>query len=298
MAFDSRPNAITGTSCKGIIRLCEAAISERQGEIASLQEHLASVNAERDALSASVLPQNNFNTENLKLFFLLINEADYSSKNIVTTNLDDILTMVDVAETLYQDAKSHLDIASHPQYAFHTTIDNLFALEEFAPLWEDFVIGNFIRLQPDLFRDDSETLRLISIESNPLQTTGDISVEFSTMTRSLSDVNDLAFLFGEGASGSHPSSGSSSGSGGTYGKNDADIQIANNMLNALLKSETFGTQIADVILDSIRTNKGNFGKLIAHSGIFDRLESGEVKINGDCLTNALLSPIQAEPLST
>ncbi len=289
MAFDSRPNAITGTSCKGIIRLCEAAISERQGEIASLQEHLASVNAERDALSASVLPQNNFNTENLKLFFLLINEADYSSKNIVTTNLDDILTMVDVAETLYQDAKSHLDIASHPQYAFHTTIDNLFALEEFAPLWEDFVIGNFIRLQPDLFRDDSETLRLISIESNPLQTTGDISVEFSTMTRSLSDVNDLAFLFGEGASGSHPSSGSSSGSGGTYGKNDADIQIANNMLNALLKSETFGTQIADVILDSIRTNKGNFGKLIAHSGIFDRLESGEVKINGDCLTNAVKS---------
>ena len=289
MAFDSRPNAITGTSCKGIIRLCEAAISERQGEIASLQEHLASVNAERDALSASVLPQNNFNTENLKLFFLLINEADYSSKNIVTTNLDDILTMVDVAETLYQDAKSHLDIASHPQYAFHTTIDNLFALEEFAPLWEDFVIGNFIRLQPDLFRDDSETLRLISIESNPLQTTGDISVEFSTMTRSLSDVNDLAFLFGEGASGSHPSSGSSSGSGGTYGKNDADIQIANNMLNALLKSETFGTQIADVILDSIRTNKGNFGKLIAHSGIFDRLESGQLKVSGDCLFNKIKS---------
>lgn len=289
MAFDSRPNAITGTSCKGIIRLCEAAISERQGEIASLQEHLASVNTERDALSASVLPQNNFNTENLKLFCLLINEADYSSKNIVTTNLDDILTMVDVAETLYQDAKSHLDIASHPQYAFHTTIDNLFALEEFAPLWEDFAIGNFIRLQPDLFRDDSETLRLISIESNPLQTTGDISVEFSTMTRSLSDVNDLAFLFGEGASGSHPSSGSSSGSGGTYGKNDADIQIANNMLNALLKSETFGTQIADVILDSIRTNKGNFGKLIAHSGIFDSLTSGEVKVNGACLTDVVKS---------
>ncbi|MDE5717007.1 MAG: tail fiber domain-containing protein, partial [Lachnospiraceae bacterium] len=82
---------------------------------------------------------------------------------------------------------------------------------------------------------------------------------------------------------------SSSGSGGAYGKNDAEIQIANNMLNALLKSDAFGTQVSDVILDSIKGNKGNFGKLLAHSGIFDSLESGGIKINGDCLTNAVKS---------
>lgn len=288
MALASRPNAITGTTCKGIVRLCEDAISKRQGEIDSLQKRLASVGAERDALSSSVLPENNFSAENLKLFCLLVREADYSSKSIVTTNLDDVLTMISVAEELYQDAETHLNTASRPQYAFCTTIDNLFALEEFAPLREDFAIGNFIRLLPDLFRDDSVKLRLISIESNPLLDTGDISVEFSTMTRSLSDVNDLAFLFGEGASGTSRSSGSASG-GGTYGKNDAEIQIANNMLNALLKSETFGTQVSDVILDSIRANKGNFGKLLSHSGIFDSLESGEIKVNGACLTNMIQS---------
>lgn len=289
MSFEPRGNAVTGTTCKGIIRLCEDAISTRQEEIHSLQEQLDSIGAERNALSSSVLPENHFSAENLRLFRLLIHEADYSNKNIVTTNLDDVLTMIDIAEELYQDAKTHLDIVSRPQYAFHTTIDNLFALEEFAPLWEDFAIGNFIRLLPDLFRDDAVKLRLISIESNPLLDTGDISVEFSTMTRSLSDVNDLAFLFGEGASGSSRSSGSASGSGGAYGKNDAEIQIANNMLNALLKSEAFGTQVSDVILDSIRANKGNFGKLLAHSGIFDSLESGQIKINGDCLTNAVKS---------
>ena len=289
MSFEPRGNAVTGTTCKGIVRLCEDAISTRQEEINSLQEQLDSIGAERNALSSSVLPENHFSAENLRLFRLLIHEADYSNKNIVTTNLDDVLTMIDIAEELYQDAKTHLDIVSRPQYAFRTTIDNLFALEEFAPLWEDFAIGNFIRLLPDLFRDDAVKLRLISIESNPLLDTGDISVEFSTMTRSLSDVNDLAFLFGEGASGSSRSSGSASGSGGAYGKNDAEIQIANNMLNALLKSEAFGTQVSDVILDSIRANKGNFGKLLAHSGIFDSLESGQIKINGDCLTNAVKS---------
>lgn len=289
MSFEPRGNAVTGTTCKGIVRLCEDAISMRQEEINSLQEQLDSIGAKRNALSSSVLPENHFSAENLKLFRLLIHEADYSNKNIVTTNLDDVLTMIDIAEELYQDAKTHLDIVSRPQYAFRTTIDNLFALEEFAPLWEDFAIGNFIRLLPDLFRDDAVKLRLISIESNPLLDTGDISVEFSTMTRSLSDVNDLAYLFGEGASGSSRSSGSASGSGGAYGKNDAEIQIANNMLNALLKSETFGTQVSDAILDSIRANKGNFGKLLAHSGIFDSLESGQIKINGDCLTNAVKS---------
>ena len=289
MSFDPRDNAITGTACKGIIRLCEDAISERQKEIDMLQERLASIGAERDTLSSFVRPENHFGSENLKIFRLLTHEADYSNKNIVTTNLDDILTVIDVAEELYQDAKTRLDTVSRPQYAFRTTIDNLFALEEFAPMREDFSIGNFIYLMPDLFRDDSVKLRLISIESNPLIDTGDISVEFSTMTRSLSGVNDLAFLFGDGASVSSHASGSASGSGGAYGKNDAEIQIANNMLNALLKSETFGTQVSDVILASIKGNKGNFGKLLAHSGIFDSLESGGIKINGDCLTNAVKS---------
>lgn len=289
MSFLPLSNAITGTNCKGIIRLCEDAISERQGEIDILQKRLADIDARRRALSATVVPEAHFNAENLKLFLLLANETDYSNQHIVTTNLDDVLTRIDIAEELYQDASAHLDIASRPQYAFRTTMDNLFALEEFAPMREAFAIGNFIRLQPDLFCDESVKLRLISIELNPLQDTGDISVEFSTMTRSLSGVSDLTFLFGEASPGSSRSSGSSSGSGGTYGKNDANIQIANNMLNALLKSETFGTQVSDVILDSIKSNKGNFGKLLSHSGIFDRLESGEVKINGDCLTNAVKS---------
>ncbi|MDE5717491.1 MAG: hypothetical protein K2I53_07740, partial [Lachnospiraceae bacterium] len=195
MSFEPRDNAITGTFCKGIIRLCNDAISERQKEIDTLQERLASIGAERDALSSFVRPENHFGSENLKIFRLLTHEADYSNKNIVTTNLDDILTVIDVSEELYQDAKARLDTVSRPQYAFRTTIDNLFALEEFAPMREDFSIGNFIYLLPDLFRDDSVKLRLISIESNPLIDTGDISVEFSTMTRSLSGVNDLAFLF-------------------------------------------------------------------------------------------------------
>ena len=122
-----------------------------RAKIDSLQERLTSIGAQRDTLSSFVRPENHFSTENLRLFRLLTNEAEYSNKNIVTTNLDDIVTVIDTAEELYQDAKTRLDIASRPQYAFRTTIDNLFALEEFAPLQEDFTIGNFIRLLPTCF---------------------------------------------------------------------------------------------------------------------------------------------------
>lgn len=198
------------------------------------------------------------------------------------------MSKIDIAEELYKDAQNNLAIVSQPQYSFKTTIDNLFALEEFVPLHKDMDIGNFVRLIPDMFSDDFIKLRLISIETNPLINTPDISIEFSTMTKSLSDMTDLTFLFDEKTSGGSSESSSSS-SGGTYGKNDAEIKIANNMLNALLKTETFGTQVSDVILDSIRANSGNFKKLISHSGIFDTLESGEVKVNGACLTDIIKS---------
>lgn len=289
MSFNVRPNSITGTSCKGIIRQCEDAITERQNEINTLQSVNDVIQKDRNALSSSVLPENNFSVDNLKIFRLLLHEDNYTNANIVTTSLDDIASTIDVAEELYQDTVNQLSIVSQPQYSFKTTIDNLFALEEFSSFRNKFEIGNFIKLLPDLFSDAFVKLRIISIETNPLIETNDFSVEFSTMTKSLSDISDLAFLFGSNNGASGPSGGNNGSSGGTYGKNDAEIQIANNMLNALLKTETFGTQVSDIILDSVKTNRANFGKLIAHSGIFDTLETGQIKVSGDSLFDRIKS---------
>lgn len=289
MSFEVRDNLITGTKCKGIVRQCEDAIEQRQTEINLLESLNNTIQTNRDTLSSSVLPENNFSDDNLKIFRLLIHESNYSNDNIVVTSPDDILSKIDIAEELYQDAQNHLGIVSQPQYSFKTTVDNIFALEEFSPLHNEMDIGNFVRLIPDLFNDDFVKLRLISITTNPVIDTNDIAIEFSTMTKSLSDISDLSFLFENSNISSRSSRGSSGSNSGTYGKNDAEIQIANNMLNALLKSETFGTQVSDVILDSIKGNKGNFGKLLAHSGIFDTLESGEVKVNGACLTDIIKS---------
>lgn len=303
MSFDSRNNSLTKTNCKGIIRQCEDAIISRKNEIASLETLQNNYQTQRKELSNSVAIEN-FKVNNVLLFTekdlnvikSMIREQDYNNSNILTTNPDDIVTSIDAQEELYQAAVEELYKLSQPQYSFSTDMENLYALEEFQCYHDDFEVGNFIRagfeIHEELFNNEFIKLRLMSITYNPLDISSqNLSVEFSTMTKELNGVSDLASLLGENSSltGSSSSGSSSSGNGGTYGNNDANVQMSNNMINALLSTELFGTTITDVILDSIKANKGNFNTLLSHSGIFDSLEAGRIKVSGDCLFDRIMS---------
>ena len=290
MSIEERDNALTGTNCIGVIRQCDNAIAERANEIDILTQKNNDVNEQRKAISNDVSVEQNFNSENLKIFYLLTSESNYENANILTTNLDDVVTTIDKQEELYQDAIEQLFTLSHPQYSFRVGIDDLFHIEEFEPLREFFEIGNFVRLQTDMYKDIFVKLRLISIERNPFSSSSDVTVEFSTMTKSLSGLSDFSSLFDNSiSSGGTSSTSSSSSSGGSFGTNNAEIQIANTMLNALLSMEAFGTKVSDVLLDTIKANKGNFNVLFANSAAFDALEVGNIKINGACLMGLIQS---------
>ena len=292
MAFDeNRNNSLTKTQCKGIIRKCDEAIAERLAQIRQAEDRQDAYNRHRKELANAVLLDQNFGIDekDMNVITGMIREQEFSNENIITTSLDDIITTVDVQETLYQSATAKLHELSQPQYSFHTELDNLYALDAFKPFQKPFDIGNFIRVGLEIHEELCDNrfvkLRIISISHNPLQADENLSVEFSTMTKALNGINDLAFLLGsESGASSGGSSGAGSGTGGgTYGNNDANVQISNNMLNALLHTETFGTAVNDVILDSIQANTGNFNTLVSHSGIFGSLEEGTTAINGDCI---------------
>lgn len=301
MSFNERDNSITKTKCKGIIRQCEDAISERQREIELLKVKQNEYNLKRSELANSVTMENVkidgielFNEADLNVIKSMMRKQDYNNEYILTTNLDDIVSTVNIQEELYQDALIKLDELSQPQYSFKTELDNLFYLEEFKAYRESFDVGNFIRVgletYENLYDNNFIKLRLISISYNPLEVSEDLSVTFSTMTKSLNNISDLAFLLDKSTGSTSSSSGSSSsGKGGNYGDNDANVQISNNMLNALLKTEMFATTVTDVILDSMKANKGNFNTLFAHSGVFDSLEAGRIKVSGDCLVDKIQS---------
>ncbi len=291
MSFEPRQNSLTGKVEKGIIRQCEDAIVEINKQISAVENARDTYQDKRKQLSEEVAMENEefFTKSDLHIIEGMLRQMDYNNENIITTSLDTIMTEIDVQEELYQDAMKELNKLSQPQYSFSTRLDNLYSLEEFKSYWEPFDVGNFIRVGLEIHEDSYENnfvkLRLMSISYNPLEVSEDLSVEFSTMTKTLNTISDLAFLLNaESSSSTSSSGGSSSGSGGgTYGNNDASVQMSNTMLNALLNTELFGTAVNDVILDSMKANKGNFGKLFAHSGVFDSLEAGQIKVSGDCL---------------
>lgn len=300
MSFDERSNSLTKTKCKGIIRLCNDAILTRKNEIKSLEDLQNNYSVQRINLANSVSLENFkannnvlFTEKDLNVINSMIREKDYNDPNVLITNLDDIVSTINAQEELYQAAIEELYILSQPQYSFQTELDNLYALEEFQSYHDDFDVGNFIRvgleIHEEIFNFDFIKLRLISIEYNPLQSDENLSIEFSTMERGLENVSDMSFLIGKDNSTSSGGSSSSSGGGGTYGNNDANVQMSNNMLNALLSTELFGTTVTDVILDSIKGNKGNFNTLLSHSGVFDSLEAGRIKISGECLFDIIKS---------
>lgn len=304
MSFDtSRNNSLTNKIGKGVIRQCEDAITERKNEIANIEINQNQYNSKRAEIANSVTLENFkvngtllFTEKELNIIKSMIRTQDFSDEYILTTNLDDVVSTVDKQEELYQSAITKLYEISQPQYSFSTELDNLYYLEEFKSYRGTFEVGNFIRvgleIHEDLYDNNFIKLRIISISYNPLEESEDLSVEFSTMTKSLEGISDLAFLIDkESSKGSTSSSNSSSSSsgGGNYGDNDANVQISNNMLNALLKTEMFGTTVTDVILDSMKANKGNFNTLFAHSGVFSSLEAGRIKVSGDCLFDRIKS---------
>lgn len=306
MSDDGRTNNLTGKPGKGIIRQCEAAIAARKEEINEQTAKKDYYDTLRKELASSTALENfeikspSLNNELIRLFTdkdlnviqSMLRTQTYNNEHILTTSLDNTVSTVDKQEELYQNASEELYKISQPQYSFTTQLDNLYALDEFKAYQKPFDVGNFIRVGLEIHEELNDSsfikLRLISITHNPLEKDAELSVEFSTMTKSLNEISDLAFLLDSESSSGSGSSSSSSGGSGTYGNNDANVQISNNMLNALLKTETFGTAVSDVILDTIKANKGNFNTLLSNSGIFNSLESGELKVSGDCLFDGVI----------
>lgn len=127
-------------------------------------------------------------------------EGEYRNDNIISEGLKDNASLVSHAQKLMELARKELETAGTMQYSISTTMDNLLALPEFAPVLEDFDVGNWIRVrmdvQDELGKEQIYKLRLLSYQINFDQAdSSGIQVEFSTVTRGdggvLSDVESI-----------------------------------------------------------------------------------------------------------
>lgn len=289
---DYRDNKLTKDNTKGVIYMAQDEIDKLQTEINHMTDLQDQVQILRKDIAEEVQWENwhdvypyteeiaSFTEEELEVLYTLVREADYNNSNILITNLDNIVTTVDVEEELYQDAMIALSEKARPQLSFEIQSDNLFALEEFKDYANCIDLLNFVRVSIGLYEDEFVKLRVVDIESNPLLSSSDLTITFSDMTYSLQGMSDFASLFSslEGGSSSSGGSGtSSSGSSGVYGTNDAEIQITNNMLNALLQSKTYTQALSQQVINEF-INNPSVRTIISQVGTFEHLTANDMTI--------------------
>lgn len=278
MSTTVRSNGLTKTNSKGVVVIAAAEIAKCENVIKQMTNIQTQIGNLRAQLANSVTYEGwgGFTDEELIILYSLSKEAEYTNENILTTNLNNIVSEIDVQEELYEDASKRLFEKARPQYSISTTLDNIMALDEFAPMRSQIKLLNYFYLRYGLFDDETLKLRIVQIGFNPMIKTEDFRLEFSNMTFTFEGLNDLIFLFeqNQGVSSGGGSSGGSSG--GTYGATDAVINLSNNMLNALLKNTTTATSLS---LDNFLTTKE----------VDNLLVNGDLRINGAAITNVIKS---------
>lgn len=274
-------NSLTKDKSKGVVCLAIDAIEECETVMATLEDIQSQIGDMRSILANSVSYEQfgRFTPTELSILKSLSHEADYSNENILTTNLEDVVAVINTQEELYNDASKKLFEKSRPQYSFSTSLDNILALNEFAPLKEQLALLNYVYLRYGLYDDETIKLRIVSMTFNPYIKSEDFTLEFSNMTYTYDGISDFYYLFEDndkGGSSSGGSTSSKSGGGGTYGTNDAEITLSNNMLNALLKNVNTATSL-------------NIDNLLTTKQIENLMVRGDVVINGAAVSNVLKS---------
>lgn len=274
---------------------CHSYYAELQETVDDLESDKAEITAKRTALVGllslegyshealatllgwgNATPDVQFTAKDIIVIKRLYIDNTYENDNILTTSIDDIVTSIEVAKELFEDATEQLSIVSQPQLTFETDIDNLLCLPEFKDY--DFNPGNFILLE--YYDDYYVKVRLSSITFNPCIPTEALSVSFTNYITSNAERTDLTSILGL-SKGSGKSGGSGS-SGKSNSGTDID-ELSNTLIYKLLNSEEFGSRVTNVILDTIRVNQ-----ITAKYAKFDGLVNGTTTIDGQCITTGFI----------
>lgn len=251
-----------------------------QTRIDELTELQNKAQSDRNDIVSSVQLNNNFTDDEVKIITLLLRDSEYTNDNILVTKINSSDNKIDIMRELLEDGKNNAAIISRPQLTFAIDSDNVLGLPEFEALWTDFMPGNYMLVQ---LKDDTFVkLRMVGYNFNPcIPTSNAFTITFSNQIRARAGVSDLENLLGLASPTSSSGGGGSSsgGSGDGYGESDdIDATISNTMLAKLLSSESFGTRVTNVILDTLDLNM-----LTAKFATFGGLGKGTTTIDGKCL---------------
>lgn len=257
-------------------------------QIEDIEADIEADNSRKLEIVDAVSYENNFTADEIKILSLLLKDSDCVNNNILVTTIDTVDKKYETMLELLEYGQEQLSKLSRPQLHFTVSSDNLLELIDYQEIKSNFVVGNYILVQ---YKDDTYVkVRLIGYSYNPFLPSPDsFEITFSNYVRSKVEVSDLENLLGLASSTSSDGlSGSSRGgkSSGYGSSDDIDVTLSNTMLAKLLNSETFGTRVKDVILNTIDVNS-----ITARYATFNGLANGVTTIDGQCITTGWINSI-------
>ena len=281
---------------------CTYALAERQKEYDNLIAERNNYKSEYDTIAKNVKRENfeNVQTEypaftKYEEFLLkkLYKHTDYQNENIISTSITSSVEKIEKEYKLYLDAVERLYAASHPQYTWEDTLDNIYGLEEFQCLVEPLDIYNFIHVEINN-NGTFEKLRVTGITYNPCIYQGDFILTFSSMTRYKTKKNDFNDLLSSALSAQKNALTLSAGNS----KDVTSYTITPEFIKSLLGSSSFNAYMSKNNAGTISGITGNFTNLYSKYIDGDQITAQLIKANSAEFKTLVSESIQTDILTT
>lgn len=281
---------------------CTSALAERQKEYDNLISERNNYKSEYDTIAKNVKRENfeNVQTEypaftKYEEFLLkkLYKHTDYQNENIISTSITSSVEKIEKEYKLYLDAVERLYAASHPQYTWEDTLDNIYGLEEFQCLIEPLDIYNFIHAEINN-NGTFEKLRVTGITYNPCIYQGDFTLTFSSVTRYKTKKNDFNDLLSSALSAQKNALTLSTGNS----KDVTSYTITPEFIKSLLGSSSFNAYMSKNNAGTVSGITGNFTNLYSKYIDGDQITAQLIKANSAEFKTLVSESIQTDILTT
>ena len=219
-------------------------LENKQKKVEDIQAEIQKVNDEITLISEDISVNKNFTPENLDRLSLFLREDEYSDDCFYVSEIDTDLDKINTQKELLVAGQKELKKISQPKLSFSASMRNIYAMPEFAPILNQFRLGNFVKVK---MRDDFiKKARLLEVQLN-FSDLSNFSCTFGDLL-SAKDQGDIhADLLSQAVSaGKAVASGSSYWQKGYDVATAIDERIRNGLIDATtsIKSNSAGQSVS------------------------------------------------------
>ena len=219
-------------------------LENKQKKVEDIQAEIQKVNDEITLISEDISVNKNFTPENLYRLSLFLREDEYSDDCFYVSEIDTDLDKINTQKELLVAGQKELKKISQPKLSFSASMRNIYAIPEFAPILNQFSLGNFVKVK---MRDDFiKKARLLEVQLN-FSDLSNFSCTFGDLL-SAKDQGDIhADLLSQAVSaGKAVASGSSYWQKGYDVATAIDERIRNGLIDATtsIKSNSAGQSVS------------------------------------------------------